>query len=148
MRAKGYADLASAIGDLDWQTVPEDDPEDPNLHHDWQNILQAACEHVDGWLYELSPHPLGYNLDSIGFPASLSHPRDTSLVGWMFLFTKVIGVNVCLEGQRCDSRIDSLGLLGPHQVEITHRDHALEIGDIADKSSQLVKCPRGLNLDR
>jgi aspartate/methionine/tyrosine aminotransferase len=69
MRAKGYADLASAIGDLDWQTVPEDDPEDPNLHHDWQNILQAAFEHVNGWLYELSPHPLGYNLDSIGFPA-------------------------------------------------------------------------------
>jgi aspartate/methionine/tyrosine aminotransferase len=69
MRAKGYDDLASAIGDLDWQTVPEDDPEDPNLHHDWQNILKAAFEHVDGWLYELSPHPLGYNLDSIGFPA-------------------------------------------------------------------------------
>ena len=29
MRAKGYDDLASAIGDLDWRTVPEDDPEDP-----------------------------------------------------------------------------------------------------------------------
>ena len=26
MRAMGYDDLASAIGDLDWQTVPEDDP--------------------------------------------------------------------------------------------------------------------------
>ena len=26
MRAKGYDDLASAIGDLNWQTVPEDDP--------------------------------------------------------------------------------------------------------------------------
>jgi len=69
MRAKGYDDLASAIGDLDWRTVPEDDPEDPNLHHDWQSILQAAFEHVDGWLNQLSPHPLGYNLDSIGFPA-------------------------------------------------------------------------------
>jgi aspartate/methionine/tyrosine aminotransferase len=69
MRAKGYDDLASAIGDLDWRTVPEDDPEDPNLHHDWQSMLQAAFEHVDGWLNQLSPHPLGYNLDSIGFPA-------------------------------------------------------------------------------
>jgi aspartate/methionine/tyrosine aminotransferase len=69
MRAKGYDDLASAIGDLDWRTVPEDDPEDPNLHHDWQSMLHAAFQHVDGWLNQLSPHPLGYNLDSIGFPA-------------------------------------------------------------------------------
>jgi aspartate/methionine/tyrosine aminotransferase len=69
MRARGYSDLASAIGDLDWRTVPEDDPEDPNLHHDWQSILHAAFQHVDGWLNQLSPHPLGYNLDSIGFPA-------------------------------------------------------------------------------
>lgn len=68
MRAKGYHDLASAIGDLDWRTVPADDPEDPNLRHDWQSLLQAAFEHVDGWLPQLSPHPLGYNLDSIGFP--------------------------------------------------------------------------------
>lgn len=69
MRAMGYSDLASAIGDLDWQTVPEDDPEDPNLHHDWQNLLDAAFGHVDGWLNQLGAHPLGYNLDSIGFPA-------------------------------------------------------------------------------
>ncbi len=69
MRALGYEDLASAIGDLDWRTVPEDDPEDPNLHHDWQSLLDAAFAHVDGWLPELSPHPYGYNLDSIGFPA-------------------------------------------------------------------------------
>jgi aspartate/methionine/tyrosine aminotransferase len=69
MRAKGYDDLASAIGDLDWRTVPEDDPEDPNLRHDWQSMLQAAFEHIDGWMNQLSPHPLGYNLDSIGFPA-------------------------------------------------------------------------------
>jgi aspartate/methionine/tyrosine aminotransferase len=69
MRARGYGDLASAIGDLDWRTVPEDDPEDPNLHHDWHSMLEAAFGHVEGWLCQLSPHPLGYNLDSIGFPA-------------------------------------------------------------------------------
>jgi len=68
MRAKGYNDLASAIGDLDWRTVPADDPEDPALRHDWQNMLQSAFRHVDGWLCQLSPHPMGYNLDSIGFP--------------------------------------------------------------------------------
>lgn len=68
MRAKGYDDLASAIGDLDWRTVPADDPEDPNLRHDWQSMVEAAFEHVDGWLGQLSPHPHGYNLDSIGFP--------------------------------------------------------------------------------
>jgi hypothetical protein len=69
MQAKGFDDLASAIGDLDWRTVPADDPEDPTLRHDWQSILRAAFEHVDGWLCQLSTHPLGYNLDSIGFPA-------------------------------------------------------------------------------
>ena len=69
MRARGYDDLPSAIGDLDWRTVPEDDPEDPDLHHDWQSLLEAAFGHVDGWLGELSAHPLGYNLDSVGFPA-------------------------------------------------------------------------------
>jgi aspartate/methionine/tyrosine aminotransferase len=69
MRARGYNDLASAIGDLDWRTVPEDDPEDPDLHHDWHGMLEAAFGHVDGWLCELSPHPMGYNLDSVGFPA-------------------------------------------------------------------------------
>jgi aspartate/methionine/tyrosine aminotransferase len=69
MRAMGYNDLASAIGDLDWQTVPEGDPEDPNLHHDWQNMLEAAFGNVHGWLPQLGAHPLGYNLDSIGFPA-------------------------------------------------------------------------------
>jgi aspartate/methionine/tyrosine aminotransferase len=68
MRARGYGDLASAIGDLDWRTVPVDDPEDPNLREDWRSLLQAAFAHVDGWLDQLSPHPYGYNLDSIGFP--------------------------------------------------------------------------------
>jgi aspartate/methionine/tyrosine aminotransferase len=68
MRAKGYHGLALAIGDLDWRTVPADDPEDPNLRHDWQSLLQSAFAHVDGWLPQLSPHPMGYNLDSIGFP--------------------------------------------------------------------------------
>ena len=68
MRAKGYDDLASAIGDLDWRTVPADDPEDPDLRHDWQSMLEAAFGHIDSWLRQLSPHPMGYNLDSIGFP--------------------------------------------------------------------------------
>ena len=68
MRAKGYDDLASAIGDLDWRTVPADDPEDPDLRHDWQSMLEAAFCHIDPWLRQLSPHPMGYNLDSIGFP--------------------------------------------------------------------------------
>ena len=68
MRARGYDDLASAIGDLDCRTVPVDDPEDPNLRHDWQSMLESAFESVDGWLGQLSPHAHGYNLDSIGFP--------------------------------------------------------------------------------
>jgi aspartate/methionine/tyrosine aminotransferase len=68
MRARGYDDLASAIGDLDWRTVPANDAEDPSLRHDWQSMLKAAFAHVDGWLGQLSPHPYGYNLDSIGFP--------------------------------------------------------------------------------
>ena len=70
MRAKGFEDLASAIGDLDWRTVPVDDPEDPELRHDWQRMLSSAFEHVDGWLHQLGSHPMGYNLDSIGSPAS------------------------------------------------------------------------------
>ncbi len=69
MRSLGYADLASAIGDLDWRTVPADDPEDPTLRHDWNSLLNAAFEHVGAWLRQLSAHPMGYNLDSIGYPA-------------------------------------------------------------------------------
>jgi len=85
MRAMGYNDLASAIGDLDWQTVPEDDPEDPDLHHDWQSLLDAAFSHVHGWLNQLGAHPLGYNLDSIGFPAVTG--------AWSGLWSKQLGID-------------------------------------------------------
>jgi aspartate/methionine/tyrosine aminotransferase len=68
MRAMGYDDLASAIGDLDRRTVPPDDPEDPCLRHDWYSVLVAAFEYVGGWVRQLSAHPMGYNVDSIGYP--------------------------------------------------------------------------------
>jgi len=68
MRSKGYNDLASAIGDLDRRTVPPDDPEDPCLRHDWYSVLLAAFEYVGGWVRQLSAHPMGYNVDSIGYP--------------------------------------------------------------------------------
>ena len=68
MRAMGYDDLASAIGDLDRRTVPPDDPEDPCLRHDWYSVLISAFEYVGGWVRQLSAHPMGYNVDSIGYP--------------------------------------------------------------------------------
>ncbi len=68
MRAMGYDDLASAIGDLDRRTVPPDDPEDPCLRHDWYSLLMGAFEYVGGWVRQLSAHPMGYNVDSIGYP--------------------------------------------------------------------------------
>ncbi len=69
MRSQGFDDQATAIGDLDWRTVPANDPEDPQLRQDWGDLLRCAVTHVDGWLYQLSEHPMGYNLDSIGYPA-------------------------------------------------------------------------------
>jgi len=69
MRSRGYPDLASAIGDLDWRTVPADDPEDANLREDWGRMLEAAFEHVGAWVHQLSTHPMGYNLDSVGYPS-------------------------------------------------------------------------------
>ncbi len=84
MRAMGYEDLASAIGDLDWQTVPEGDPEDPNLHHDWHSMLESSFEHVHGWINQLGAHPLGYNLDSIGFPAVTT--------AWSGLWSRQLGM--------------------------------------------------------
>jgi aspartate/methionine/tyrosine aminotransferase len=68
MQAMGYDDLASAIGDLDRRTVPPDDPEDARLRHDWHDILVGAFEYVGGWVRQLSAHPMGYNVDSIGYP--------------------------------------------------------------------------------
>jgi aspartate/methionine/tyrosine aminotransferase len=68
MRSRGFDDLASAIGDLDRRTVPPDDPEDPHLRHDWYSVLMGAFEYIGGWVRQLSAHPMGYNVDSIGYP--------------------------------------------------------------------------------
>ena len=46
MRSMGYGDLASAIGDLDWRTVPADDPEDPTLREQWGELLASAFNHI------------------------------------------------------------------------------------------------------
>ena len=64
----GYADLPTAIGDLDWRTVPADDPEDPNLRDDWRELLDLAFHHMPAWIGQLSEHSMGYNLDSVGYP--------------------------------------------------------------------------------
>jgi aspartate/methionine/tyrosine aminotransferase len=85
MRAKGYNDLASAIGDLDRRTVPPDDLEDPCLRQDWYDELLSAFEYVGGWVRQLSAHPMGYNVDSIGYP------RITS--SWGALWSRQLGLN-------------------------------------------------------
>jgi len=69
MRSLGYGDLASAIGDLDWRTVPADDPEDPTLREQWGDLLDSAFHHIGGWITALSSQPFSYNLDSLGYPA-------------------------------------------------------------------------------
>ncbi len=69
MRSMGYNDLASAIGDLDWRTVPADDQDDPFLRDDWEALLVPAFNNMSGWLHQLASRPLAYNLDSLGYPA-------------------------------------------------------------------------------
>ncbi|MCP4897991.1 MAG: pyridoxal phosphate-dependent aminotransferase [bacterium] len=69
MQALGYADMASAIGDVDWRTVPPDLPEDPTLRQDWGELLTDAFQSIPAWLPQLAAHPMGYNLDSVGYPA-------------------------------------------------------------------------------
>ncbi|HSL19141.1 MAG TPA: pyridoxal phosphate-dependent aminotransferase [Methylomirabilota bacterium] len=69
MRSMGYTDLASAIGDLDWRTVPADDRDDPFLRDDWEALLVQAFDNMAGWLHQLAARPLAYNLDSLGYPA-------------------------------------------------------------------------------
>jgi aspartate/methionine/tyrosine aminotransferase len=69
MRSMGYSDLASAIGDLDWRTVPADDSGDPFLRDDWEALLVPAFSNMSGWLHQLTARPLAYNLDSLGYPA-------------------------------------------------------------------------------
>jgi aspartate/methionine/tyrosine aminotransferase len=84
MRELGYDDLASAIGDLDWQTVPHDDPEDPTLRQDWQDLLDGAFGQVGDWLQRIDDHPMGYNLDSVGYP---------SVTGaWSALWRRQLGI--------------------------------------------------------
>ncbi len=89
MRAMGYDDLASAIGDLDRRTVPADDPEDPCLRHDWYSVLMAAFEYVGGWVRQLSAHPMGYNVDSIGYPMVTS--------SWGALWSRQLGIDFANE---------------------------------------------------
>jgi len=69
MRSMGYNDLASAIGDLDWRTVPADDLSDPFLRDDWEALLVPAFNNMAGWLHQLAARPLAYNLDSLGYPS-------------------------------------------------------------------------------
>jgi aspartate/methionine/tyrosine aminotransferase len=85
MRAMGYNDLASAIGDLDRRTVPPDDPEDSRLRHDWHSTLLSAFEYVGGWVRQLSSHPMGYNVDSIGYPMVTR--------SWGALWSKQLGID-------------------------------------------------------
>ena len=89
MRAMGYDDLASAIGDLDRRTVPADDPEDPCLRHDWYSVLVAAFEYVGGWVRQLSAHPMGYNVDSIGYPLVTG--------SWGALWSRQLGIDFANE---------------------------------------------------
>lgn len=72
MQALGYSDTATAIGDVDWRTVPPDDPEDHTLRQDWGELLTDAFHNIPAWLPQLAALPMGYNLDSVGYPAVTS----------------------------------------------------------------------------
>jgi aspartate/methionine/tyrosine aminotransferase len=85
MRSMGYGDLASAIGDLDWRTVPADDPEDPTLREQWGELLASAFNHISGWIAQLSSQPYNYNLDSLGYPAVTA--------AWSGLWARQLGIS-------------------------------------------------------
>lgn len=85
MRSLGFDDLATAIGDMDWRTVPADDPEDPNLRQEWGSLLESSFEHMGGWLQQLSVNPMGYNLDSLGY--------STVIKGWSEMWKHQIGLH-------------------------------------------------------
>lgn len=85
MRSMGYDDLAAAIGDLDWRTVPADDPEDPTLREEWGRMLDAAFSGVSTWMDQLGAQPLGYNLDSLGYPAVTG--------AWSGLWSRQLGIS-------------------------------------------------------
>lgn len=84
MRSMGYGDLASAIGDLDWRTVSDDDGDDPFLRHDWEALLVPAFNNMSGWLHQLAARPLAYNLDSLGYPAVVE--------AWSGMWHKQLGI--------------------------------------------------------
>ncbi len=84
MQALGFGDQATAIGDMDWRTVPADDPVDPTLRQDWSDLLREAFDHASGWLAQLSNHPMGYNIDSIGYPALVN--------AWSALWREQVGI--------------------------------------------------------
>jgi len=92
MRARGYPDLASAIGDMDWRTVPPDDPEDPALRTDWGDMVTAAIEHVGGWLGQLGGHAMGYNLDSVGSEAVTG--------AWSGMWRRQLGIELVNERRK------------------------------------------------
>ena len=85
MRSLGYGDLATAIGDLDWRTVPADDPVDPTLREEWGNLVSAAFAQAGAWLSHLATAPMGYNIDSIGYPAVRR--------AWAGLWSQQLGVD-------------------------------------------------------
>ncbi len=85
MRSMGFNDLATAIGDLDWRTVPADDPEDPTLREQWGRLLDSAFAGVASWMEQLGAQPLGYNLDSIGYPAVTG--------AWSGLWSRQLGIS-------------------------------------------------------
>jgi len=68
MQSQGFPDQATAIGDMDWRTVPVDDPEDPTLRDDWGCLLERSLAEMPTWLAQLGTNPMGYNLDSVGYP--------------------------------------------------------------------------------
>lgn len=85
MQSLGFADQATAIGDLDWQTVPANDPEDPTLRHEWSTILHNAFEHMAGFLRQLDARPMGYNLDSVGCRAVVN--------AWSNMWQRQLGIH-------------------------------------------------------
>ncbi len=86
MQAMGYPDQATAIGDMDWRTVPVDDPEDPGLRQEWSNLLDSGFQHAAGWLTQLACHPMGYNIDSVGCPSVIN--------AWSALWREQIGLEL------------------------------------------------------
>ena len=72
MQSQGFPDQATAIGDMDWRTVPVDDSEDPTLRDDWGSLLERSLVEMPTWLAQLGTNPMGYNLDSVGYPLLLN----------------------------------------------------------------------------